>query len=592
MTPNHTNPQPGTRRWLRYLTEPELLLLVLAVGFAVHAASLRYQFVYDDLTQIVANPRVQAWDNLPGYFTSHVWAQSYGVGQANYYRPLFLLWLLLNHTLFGLEPLGWHLTTVLAHLAAASLLYALARELLNDSRAAALAALVFLLHPAQVESVAWVSGVSEPLTAIFILGGVLAYIRFDRGRPDGPSRVWLAVSLLAYFLALLSKETAFLLPLLVLLYALNFRGPAKLGFASRLAQALRPCLLYALPLAAYLLLRVFALRGLLHARMKVSLGTALLTFPSLAWIYVKHLLFPLKLALNYDTPYVEHPGLYDFFLPLAGVLLAASALTWWGRRPGLVCFCAFWMALPLALPLATAVLFPHFDLVHDRYLYLPVAGLALLLGEGYRRLSRWRPGALPAAAFTGMAMLLAWPTLSYEPAWTSQLTLYRRSVEVSPRAMLPKVLLAGAVEDQAESLRLLREAEAISGKYWLTQYALGLWYSRNQRYPEGEQYLLRTIELYPDFSPPYYQLGEARLAMHQPERAAEPLRQAVEIIPDNVNYRLRYATCLQMTGDLEGALAQLKIVLARLPHEEMLRWQVARLERAVARSRNRTPERR
>jgi len=560
------------------------LLLVLGIGFAIHAPSLRYQFVYDDLTQIVANARVQSWDNLPGYFTSHVWAHMYGIGQANYYRPLFLLWLLLNHTLFGLNPLGWHLTTVAAHLAAASLVYVLARRLLEDSRAAALAALVFVLHPAQVESVAWVSGVTEPLQAILVLGGLVAYINYDRRVPGSRPRFWLAVSLLAYLLALLMKESAVILPVLIFLYSVSLGRTRNLGFALRMTSALRPCLLYALPLAAYLLLRMRALQAPWQAKMKVSVGTTLLTVPSLLWFYLKHLFFPANLALNYHTPYVEHPGLGNFFLPLAGVLLTAAALCWWGRRSRLAAFCALWMAVPLTLPLASSGLFPYVDLVHDRYLYLPVAGLALLLGEGYHRLSRWRPGTLPASVVAALLVLLAWQTLSYEPTWTSNLSLFRRSVEVSPGALLSKVQLAGAVEDQGEALRLLQDAEAVSGGHWLTQYTLGAWCSRNGRYPEAEQYWMRSIERNPEFPLHYYLLGEVRLKMGQPERAVAPLRRAVQMVPENIHYRLRYATSLELTGDLEGALRQLRFVLARLPEEQILRWQVARLERAAARS--------
>ena len=578
------NPRPEPRRWLRDLTGREFLLLVLAVGFALYAPSLRYQFVHDDLSQIVANPRVQSWDNLPGYFTSHLWAHMYGAGQANYYRPLFLLWLLLNHTLFGLDPLGWHLTTVVAHLSAASLVYALARQLLEGRHAATLAALVFALHPAQVESVAWVSGVSEPLQTILVVGGVVAFINYDRRIPGRPPRFWLAVSLLAYFLALLMKEGAIILPVLIFLYTVSFGRATNLGFAQRMARALRPCLFYTLPLAAYLLLRMRALQIPWQARMKAPLGTTLLTIPSLLWLYLKHLFFPTNLALNYDTPYVEHPGLGDFFLPLAGVLLLAAALWWWGRRSRSAAFCALWIAVPLVLPLAGSGLFPYSDLVHDRYLYLSVAGLALLLGEGYQRLSRWRPGTLPATAVAAVAMLLVWQTLSYERAWTSNLTLYRRSVEVSPGALLSKVLLAGAVEDQGEALRLLQDAETASGGHWLTQYALGTWCSRNGRYPEAEQYFMRSIERNPAFPLHYYDLGEVRLKMGQPERAVAPLRRAVELVPENINYRLRYATGLELTGDRRGALLELRYVLARFPEEQILRWHVATLERAVARS--------
>lgn len=588
-TASDTNPQSGPGGRLGNWSARELWLLVLAVGFAIYAPSLQYQFVYDDVTQIVGNSRVQSWEHLPGYFTSHAWAHLYG--QANYYRPLFLLWLLLNHTLFGLNPLGWHLTTVMAHLAAGSLVYVLARQLLEDARAAAVAALVFLLHPAQVECVAWVSGVSEPVQAVLLLSGLVAYIKYDR-RPLGSGMgAWLAASLLAYFVALLWKEGGALLPVLIFLYSAIYGRAANLRFGRRISTALRPCLLYVLPLAAYLLVRGLALHGGLQAKLKVSVETTLLTIPSLLWFYLKHLVFPASLALNYHTPYVTQAGLRDFFLPLAGVLLAAAALWWWGRRSRLAAFSALWMAVPLALPLATAGLFPFFDLVHDRYLYLPMAGLALLLGEGYQRLSRWRPGMLPAVAVTVVAVLLAGQTLSYERTWRNNLTVFRRAVETSPGAMLPKVLLADAVADPAEALRLLQEADAVSGGHWLTQTSLGVWYSRNRRDVEAEQYLMRSIERNPESPAQYYELGEVRLRMGQRDQAVAPFRRAVEIVPDNMNYRLRYAASLELAGQLEAALVELRYVLSRQPEEPILRGHVDKLEQAVARSHKQAPER-
>src|SRR5262249_31264458 len=110
------------------------------------------------------------------------------------------------------------------------------------------------------------------------------------------------------------------------------------------------------------------------------------------------------------------------------------------------------------------------------------------------------------------------------------------------------------------------------------------WCARNGRYPEAEQLFLRSIELNPDFPLHYYELGEVELKLGRPERAVTALRRTVEMVPENLHFRLRYATSLQLAGDLEGALGQLRYVLERMPDEPILRLQVARLEDAVARS--------
>ena len=71
-------------------------LLLLGLSLLIYAPTLAFDFVHDDWTQVVGNYRVQSWEYFPSYFTEHVWAHLFGVEQANYYRPLFLVWTLLK----------------------------------------------------------------------------------------------------------------------------------------------------------------------------------------------------------------------------------------------------------------------------------------------------------------------------------------------------------------------------------------------------------------------------------------------------------------------------------------------------------------
>src|SRR5512141_1199994 len=141
------------------LESPWVLPVILAIlVYLVYAGTLAFGFVYDDVFEIVDNPWLTV-SHIPQYFTRHVWAfsRAYGV----YWRPLFLLWLLLNKALIGLHAAGWHASTVLMHAVATALVYRLGVRLTRDRATAAMAALIFGVHPALIESVAWISGVSD-----------------------------------------------------------------------------------------------------------------------------------------------------------------------------------------------------------------------------------------------------------------------------------------------------------------------------------------------------------------------------------------------------------------------------------------------
>src|SRR5205085_9467176 len=120
---------------------PRLLALaVIGITFLAYSGTLGYEFVYDDRGQIVNNPFIQSWHYLPRYFSDHVWGHVDPTMLGNYYRPMFLVWLLINEALFGLKSSWWHLTTILAHVAVTLMVFTLARRLLKSLPAAAIAA--------------------------------------------------------------------------------------------------------------------------------------------------------------------------------------------------------------------------------------------------------------------------------------------------------------------------------------------------------------------------------------------------------------------------------------------------------------------
>src|SRR5882762_3555980 len=103
------------------------LVLLLLAPLLAYLSSIRYQFVFDDPDQIVNNAAVHSWSSVPHFFTSDVWPHATPDEVGNFYRPVFLLWLLVNYKIGGLNLAWWHLVSIGLHLLATLLVFLLVR---------------------------------------------------------------------------------------------------------------------------------------------------------------------------------------------------------------------------------------------------------------------------------------------------------------------------------------------------------------------------------------------------------------------------------------------------------------------------------
>src|SRR5208282_5628319 len=189
-------------------------LIAVVVIAAAYARAPLLGFVFDDDIIVKSNPYITSVRHIPSYFTEHIWSNLV-LTHKNYYRPVFLLWLLGNYEEFGTDPLGWHLSSLLLHLGNAVLLYLLALRFTRERFSALAASLVFGLHPVQVENVVWASASTELLGTFLALAALLCYLR---SLESTTRRVLLlAASVFLYTLAVLTKETAIVLPAIVFL---------------------------------------------------------------------------------------------------------------------------------------------------------------------------------------------------------------------------------------------------------------------------------------------------------------------------------------------------------------------------------------
>ncbi len=571
------------------------IALVLALTFAAYIGTISYQFVFDDKGQIVENPAVKSWSLAPSYFTEHVWKHNVPGAAGNYYRPVFLIWVLISYTLFGLNASWWHFTTILVHVCGTLMVYLLARRLLKDQWTAWMTALIFGLHPIHIEAVAWVSGVTEPLLALFLIPAFLFYLNWREGVSSADAqpiakrnrRKWLAASLAFYAVAVFEKETALVLPMLIFVYEwiYNTGESQKTSFAARVRNGVKVAAPYLALSVVYLAVRTIVLKGLGHTITPLSLTTIVLTWPSLLWTYVKLLIWPFGLSIFYDTPYVTSPGVGNLVLPLLAIAVVAGLLWVWSRRDKVVAFASAMLVLPMLPLLNLSVFFPG-EIVHDRYLYLPSIGFSILIALALKRIGSGQARLFGQPAFQVLAVivltvLLGITTAGQNSYWASDLLLYYRGVTIAPNNDIAKNNLATEMDRREmydEAIGLYQQVLAHNPNYWLASYNLGCMYYKLGRYEEAEMYLVRSLELHQLDADQFTRLALVRMKTGRLDEAAGLLRHAIEMRPAAPGYHYALGIVLKQKGDAQGAINEFEAELVNNPDQAAARGQIAELK--------------
>jgi tetratricopeptide (TPR) repeat protein len=566
--------------WLR--SKYAIPVFVISLTFMVYVGTLQFEFVYDDLGQIVENNFIQSWQHVPLYFTEHVWHYQSPTVAGNYYRPIFLLWLLINHTLFGLNPMGWHLTTVLLHLVSTLSVFLIAKKLTKDEAAAGFAALIFGFHPVHIEGVVWVSGVTEPLLGALLLPSFLCFL----SSREQKSRSRYITSLGLFALALLSKETAVILPVIIAAYVWIFESTQQNEYKERLKNAVKAAIPFFALTFVYLIARSIALEGFGHPLTKLPFSTILLTWPSILWFYIQLLIWPVGLSAFYDTPYVTSPGFANFYLPAIIVVIVAVALWWASRRSPVIKFATLWLILPM-LPLMNLSYFIEGEIAHDRYLYLPSVGFAIILALALRKLNfnkavLFGQPAVQVAAILVLACTLATITVTQNQYWASDLLLFYRGVKIAPNNNIAANNLANTFFKRGmheEAIDLYRSVLERDPRFWLTSYNLGYSYYKLGNFDEAERYLRWAIGLNPaKDSDQHMYLGLVQMKTNRLDEAAASMRRAIDLRPFGTGYYFALGTVLKKQGDFTGALTEFKKELARNPQQAAAKQEIAEIE--------------
>ncbi len=534
-----------------------LIIFLIIIGFSLYAVNLHNKLFWDDDDWIVNNAYVHDFSHLKEIFTQNI-LSGFGLN-SNYYRPLLLISFAVNYTIHGIKPFGYHLLSNGFHVANGILVFLLLLSAFKRKLPAFLAALLFLIHPLQTETVTYISGRGDPMSVFFMLLALWLFIKAESGKRKW---LWLAVSLSSFILAILSRETAVLLPALLMVFYIAFLSNER--FLKSIGGALSKTLPYWAISAIYGILRLTVLNfnNTLNFYSQTNVYTQhlsyrLYTFGHALFEYFKLIFAPVNLHmernLSVDTSFFQWP------VWLVG--LAVLGLVWWliflyrrslrsrnleprtyNLAPFQIWFFGVGWFFVAMLPVSGIV--PINAIMYEHWLYLPLIGLFAFAGFYLDKLLSFAKSKKLFLFYLLVIILVAYfaffavTSIKRNILWGKPVEFYNDILKYNPTSIRILNNLGNTYSAQGD----LKNAADV--------------YQRAISSPDGN-----------NFAQPYYNLGNIYRDMGNTDKAIEEYKNAIEVDPNFPFAYQNLAVIYANRGDLNNAAKMLEKVKKLKPYD-------------------------
>jgi tetratricopeptide (TPR) repeat protein len=531
-------------------------IVMVALTVIAYFPITKAAFIWDDDQHITQNHLLLDTDGL-----MTMWTKLDALPQ---YYPLTHTFFWIEHHLWGNNPVGYHLVNVIVHAMNALLVWKILRRLVIPG--AGLAAMLFALHPVNVETVAWISEGKNTFSALFYLLSFWTFLRtsfFDSALPARKSDgQWYALSFGFFVCALLCKTVASSLPAAILLLVFLKSGtirrrnvlPLIPYFAIGILLSLNTAYLERTHVKAVGADWTFAssVPGEMVARCLIA-GRAV-------WFYLVKLCVPLGLSFEYPRWHIDISSPMQYLFPLSAIVAVLSL--YWMRHylgRGMLVGTLFFIGT-LVPALGFNNIFPmRYSLVADHFQYLACLGPIVVLAVAISHLSTRRAGEyLPAELIVGVLGLLTWNRcVTFQDSWH----LYSDTLAKNPRAWMSNGNLGSMYLD----LGRLREAEYYLGRSLAVHRQnpviatrMGQVYFRREQPQIAVEWYRAAIGLDPHFAESHFELAQALERINNTADALKEYDQAVTIQPKHAPARLAYGILLTKLDRFSEAADQLE----------------------------------
>lgn len=536
------------------LSTSQIISIIIFVGFIAFANIFGNSFVWDDEEMVVKNFPIFQTTNIPQLFQQATFFSG-GSGLSGwFYRPLVMISFLLTGVLFGQSPFGFHLVQLVLHLAGASILFLVLKELFQlkvkkeATPLALLLSLIFVVHPAHVEAVSYIASIAEPLYTLLFLLTFLVIIK-SKGKKLTSKKFYIIVA--SFFLSLLTKEGAIIFLPIVAAYLFFFDRQVLL-------KKITP---FIVGLGGYLLIRLtfFGIQtqrpDFLSPISNVSFYERLLTVPFVFSRFLTTFFFPKVLSVsqhrvvtNIGDPYFMAPLIFSLAFLLAVIFYLVK------KRSKMATFFALWFVFAIS-PVLNLIL-PLDMSFAERWLYIPMIGLLGLLGSlvAETKFLRRNIDKVLVIGFLAVLVLMA-RTLYRNMDWKDGYTLYSHDIEIEPKSfdlqnnLGVEMFRKGKYED---AFLHFEKSVELQPRWTISLNNLAATYENKGDNNMAYEYYSKSVET-GNYYLAYENLAALTLELHGPEKAIEFLDEALAMFPNNT--KLNHIAAISYYELKERALA-------------------------------------
>ncbi len=511
-------------------------VLFFFLSLIIYGNTLTADFIWDDHHLVQNNVLIRNGSFIPVIFSKDIGA---GVGtQFGFYRPVQTLTYLIDYSLWTRDPSGYHFTNILLHALVAWAVYLLMMELFGDPLLARLTGILFAVHPIHTEAVAYIAGRADLLAALFVLWSFLFYIKFFNEH----KRIFYLGSCLSYLLALLSRENALILPLLLASWHFVLKkniDPAVKKNSISPSRFPVPCFVaFILITIFYLVLRLLVLKEGVASwnPHRPLLVQRLPGFFAAVTNYARLLLAPMDQHMEYGQQLFSWNNLHVW----GGIVITIGLIVGVWRAQGkedLIRFSILWFILTL-LPHAN-IFFPINAYMAEHWLYLPSIGFFVVVAHAlielrknhtWQNIARWMTAVL--------VILFSALTIIQNRYWQDEIAFCERTLQYNPGSWKICNALGEAYRQRGridDAEKMFRRSLTFNVKNPGTYTDLGVIEGMKKNYPEAIHLFTQSISLDPNYATAYYNLAKVYCELKDTQRAIALLTKAIALNPYSCN---------------------------------------------------------
>jgi len=560
-------------------TQQVKLLFLALIGVLIYSNTFKAPFLFDDVPSIVQNPYIR--------LTNINAEEILGVAsrlKAYSNRPIGHISFALNYYLHKYDTMGYHLVNILIHIITGVLLYLLIETTLKlptsipslhhsntppletgsstlpchcvtPSTIALSAAIMWLVHPVQTQSVTYVVQRMTAMAAMFYLLCLFCYVKGRLATRGTKSLPWFAAAALAAILAIGSKEIAATLPFFVLLYEWYFFQDLSPGYL-KLALPYMAAAIILFGLLVFVYLGSNPLNAVLsgYAGQPFSLTQRVLTEFRVVIYYISLLVYPHPSRLNLDHDFSLSQSLTDpvtTLFSMAAIIILTVMAIHTAKKQRLISFCILWFLGNLAIEssiIPIEIIYEHRCYLPSMFFFLPILYLAF---------QHTKCGSTAIAVAGAIIVLSSVWTYQRNAVWKDPVTLWTDSVRKSAGKPRPYNNLGLALAREGrfeEAVYNYEQALHLDPEYAKAHNNLGFALAEQESLKEAIGHYRQALEIKPDFPEAHNNLGNALVAQKKVQKAVDHYFEALRLYPGYAKAHNNLGNALAIQGRFENAI--------------------------------------